>query len=96
MTLPEGAQAAGDATAATGCKLPPAAPEALQAAAGGQALPSSTVEAAVPGTFCADLWGSVDGPGGIFRWVLPSALAACCLGCQAVRCWQAAAESCKA
>jgi hypothetical protein len=28
---------------------------------------TSTVEAAVPGSFCADLWQSVAGPGGIFR-----------------------------
>ena len=28
----------------------------------------SAIEAVVPGSFCADLWGSVAGPGGIFRW----------------------------
>lgn len=37
------------------------------AAAGGGA---STVEDALPGSFCAELWQSVSGsPGSVFRWV---------------------------
>jgi hypothetical protein len=44
---------------------PSAAGASAKVAAGGSA--NSTVEAAVPGSFCADLWQSVAAPGGIFR-----------------------------
>ena len=54
----------GDAHAAQPAGAPGAVADGKVAAAA--EVGHSTVEAAVPGTFCVELWRSVDGPGGIF------------------------------
>ena len=40
---------------------------AAAAAAAAVPPPASTIEDAVPGSFCAELWRSVAGPTGLFR-----------------------------